>query len=363
MSRSPSSPRWRSALLILGLFTVLGLLKFGYFYLDDVTRGRHGTLARRLLEESTGAAGAALLFPLVIRLARRFPFRRGSVIPAIATHSFGATLISAAETTLRFLSRAALSPLVGLGAYDYGRMSVRYFMELPNDATGYAIVVAFVHLFDRYQAARERELRAAALEGELARAQLANLRLQLQPHFLFNALNTISSVMYEDPVRADRMLGGLSDLLRATLRQDQGQETTLGEELEMLELYLDLMRCRFEGRLEVLVSADSEVRSALVPALILQPLVENAIRHGFEPSGRGWIQVRCTRENGELRLEVRDRGPGLALPLDQALTRGVGLSNTASRLNHLYGGHRLQLDRPADGGLRAVVSLPYRVTG
>jgi LytS/YehU family sensor histidine kinase len=157
------------------------------------------------------------------------------------------------------------------------------------------------------------------------------------------------------------MLGALSELLRLTLRGSPAQETTLAEELRFLALYVEVMRARFEDRLRVDIVADAGTTGALVPQLILQPLVENAIRHGFDPaSARGDVEVRCARENGSLLLEVRDHGAGLTASRDEVLGRGIGLSNTAARLERLYGErHRLELANAPDGGLRVRIAIPY----
>jgi LytS/YehU family sensor histidine kinase len=199
------------------------------------------------------------------------------------------------------------------------------------------------------------------LEKSLAQAQLHNLRLQLQPHFLFNTLNTISAVMYEDVATADRMLARLSDLLRMSLEQGAQQEVTLERELEFLRLYVETMKARFEDRLTVEVDAPAELHGALVPPLVLQPLVENSITHGADPKSSAIaIRVRAHRENGTLHMEVRDHGPGLSKSAADALTGGIGLANTAQRLERLYGvAGRLALSNAEGGGLVVSLEVPF----
>jgi LytS/YehU family sensor histidine kinase len=265
------------------------------------------------------------------------------------------------HTTSNFLSRTALFHLLGLGEYRYGTLPTRYAMEFPKDLIIYFLLFSFLYLFEHYRGARERQLRAAQLEAQLADAQLHNLQAQLQPHFLFNALNAISSIMYEDLGRADRMISRLSDLLRRALHASRAQEVTLGEELELLEAYLDLMRARFAERLRVRIAIDDELRRAVLPALILQPLVENAIQHGApHPPALAEIEVRGHREGDALVLEVQDNGPGLRRPDDDLIGRGVGLTNTAERLRGLYGpAAGLAWHEVPDGGLSVRVWLPY----
>jgi LytS/YehU family sensor histidine kinase len=233
-------------------------------------------------------------------------------------------------------------------------MPARFFLEFPSDVMLFSITVAISTLY-------HRQVRAAELEKKLAQAQLHNLRLQLQPHFLFNTLNTISAVMYEDVAAADRMLARLSDLLRLSLEQGGEQEVTLERELEFLRLYVETMQARFEERLTVEVDAPAELRGALVPPLVLQPLVENSIRHGADPaSSEIAVTVRAHRENGTLHMQVRDHGPGLNQTPANALTGGIGLANTAERLQRLYGvAGRLALANAEGGGLVVTLEVPF----
>ncbi|HST63531.1 MAG TPA: histidine kinase [Longimicrobium sp.] len=338
------------------LTTLLGLLSAAYYALDDVVRGYDAPVLETLVEEVTGMWGLLVLGPLGIRIARRFPPR---LHWSMLAHVAGLLGISAAATTWNWGSRAVLFPLLGLGTYDYGRMPLRYLMELPKAAIVYVILLAFVTLFDRYREGRERALRVAHLEGSLARAQLQNLHAQLQPHFLFNALNTISSVMYDDVPRADGMISSLSELLRASLRASRSQQIPLAEELSVLDRYLDLMRARFGERLAVEVAVDEELRAALVPAMVLQPLVENAMQHGAPPPPEpARIAIRASAAGGRLTLEVHDNGPGLR---GDPLGRGVGLTNTADRLRALYGdAQSLEFADAPGGGLIVRMRVPFR---
>jgi two-component system LytT family sensor kinase len=337
--------------------TLLGLLSFAYYWLDDVVRANPTPLLPTLVEELTGYWGAMLLMPIGIRLARRYP---PVLTPRILIHLVVLLALSAASTTWNWGARSLLFPVLGLGRYDYGQMPLRYLMELPKGATMYVIVLSFVVLLDRYRAAREKELRVVQLEAGLARAQLQNLSAQLQPHFLFNALNAVSSVMYEDVERADRMVASLSELLRASLRASRDQQIALAEELEVLERYLELMRARFGERLRVRVEVDDGIRGARVPAMLLQPIVENALQHGAPaPPEPAEVVVRAWRMEDRLTIEVRDNGPGLrgAAPIGT----GVGLTNTADRLRALYGdAQSLEFEDAPGGGLVVRMTMPFR---
>jgi len=343
------------------------VLFFLYRYLDDLARQHYGTFAVRFIEESTGVYSVALLFLFVVPFARRFNINHTNWHTNWRTrlplHFVAAVLFSLIHTSIMAVSRTIVFYVAGRGVYDYGIMSIRYPMELANDIIIYSVGVTLILLWDHYRQSRERELKTAQLEAQLARAQLQALQAQVHPHFLFNALNTISSVIYEDVEAADTMISRLSEFLRHTLNASRSEEVTLEEELQFLNLYLDIMRPRFEDRLEVDFEVEKGIGDALVPNLILQPLVENSIRHAANPvTGAVHITIAATRDNGALRLDVKDKGPGL----DRTRApeeNGLGLQNTAHRLEKLYG--RLQgfsMRNGNDGGLEIRVSLPFHTT-
>ncbi|MEW6209809.1 MAG: histidine kinase [Acidobacteriota bacterium] len=361
---SKKTQRLLVASLIFAYYTAHGLLLLGYRYLDDLTREKTGTFLPRLIEEMTGAYGGAIIFPLVVLFVRKFRLRWGNLLRLLPLHLLALSLFSAAHTTLNAVTRWTLFPVAGLGDYDYGIMSIRYAMEFSNDVISYTLIVGFIYLFDHYRQSRDREVLTAQLETRLAQAQLQSLRLQLQPHFLFNTLNTISAMIYENPRAADEMIARLSDLLRMTLRNSQSQEVTLAEELEFLNLYVEIMKARFEERLVVRIDVESSTHSALVPQLLLQPLVENSIRHAIDPRGRVAIDVRSTRENGSLILEVIDDGPGITGDSKAMSGGGIGLLNTAERLRQLYGeAHDFALANAEGGGLAVRITVPFRQNG
>ena len=403
----------RLAALLVFIPTALGLLTFAYRYLDYVANGVSRPALAPLVEEMTGHYGGVLLLAPAVFLAWRIGLSRRPWPERIAFHVTALPVYAVLHTTFNWLAREALFPLFGLGDYDYGILRVRYAMELPKEISSYVLVFVIAGLFERYRTARDRELRTSELEARLARAQLHNLQAQLNPHFVFNALNTISSVMYEDVDRADHMLAGLSDLLRRALHASSRHEVTLAEELEVLGIYLDIMRARFGDRLHVEIAVDDDVASALVPTLLLQPLVENALHHGAPPPPEpAKIEVRVRRDGDSVRIEVEDNGPGLsgaaqnekslqsaaregheyhgaagvepahdtqplpappapsparphhplALAPALALETGIGLSNTAARLRGLYGTEQsLTLGTGRLGGLCVAIRIPYHL--
>ncbi len=202
----------------------------------------------------------------------------------------------------------------------------------------------------------------ARLETRLARAQLQSLKLQMHPHFLFNTLNSITTLITEDPLAAERMVTGLSELLRISLRTASEQEVPLERELEVLRHYLTIQEIRFHDRLSVALDVDPDTLHAMVPNLILQPLVENAIRHGIGPRATGGsIEVRVTRVGDKLRMRVHDDGVGT--PADAMPVReGTGIGNTRARLGHLYGTrHRFEIGGAPGAGFTVMAEIPYRV--
>jgi LytS/YehU family sensor histidine kinase len=347
------------------IYTGIAVLLTGYRYLDDLSRQRPGTLPIRALEEITGVYSVFLLLPFVFRFAHLYLFSRKNWLLVAVWHLGGAIGFSFAHTTLMAISRQIISPLVGLGRYDYGIMLYRYPMEFSNDLVSFTSIIGLYYFFQRFRLAQAQQLAAAHLQTKLAEAQLENLRLQLQPHFLFNTLNTISSVMYEDLQAADLMLTQLSDLLRLTLHASRGHEIPLAEELQITRLYLELMQKRFENKLRIDYAIDSALEHSLVPQLILQPLLENSLRHGMKPGGEVMsISIAAQREDGSLVLRVSDTGTGLG-SMDSSATfgRGVGLSNIRDRLTQLYGpGQEFSIGNRATGGAEVTLRVPYRTS-
>lgn len=301
----------------------------------------------------------ALLTPPVVWLTRRLPFTGRRWLRALPAHLALATIVSAAVLAVDFqVARWLYRPEETKHMYF-----PRFFVaNLPWNLQWYAIVAGITLMLDSYRRLRDRELRASQLETQLVRAQLQTLKMQIQPHFLFNTLHAISELVHENADAADRMISRLGDLLRISMDAGGRQEVPLREELEFLRAYLEIQQTRFQDRLSVQVEAPTELLGAQLPNLLLQPLVENAIRHGTAgDTGPVHIRVRALRQAGRLRLEVRDRGVGLPHG-EGALREGVGIGNTRARLRQLYGrDHSLEIRNAPGGGVLAVVLLPLRM--
>lgn len=349
---------WGSAVLHALFF----LLRFTYVWLDDVVREEYGTVLPRFIEEGTGVFGSFLLSGAVYIAWRRAPLRGTNIWRRFPTYLALGLLLSAANTSFMWAARSLLFPLLGLGAYDYGRMPLRYAMEAPNALIGFAMIVGALWLGDEIIERRQQATAQSELERALAQSQLRSLHLQLQPHFLFNALNTISAQIHIDPRGADRLIGRLSELLRVSFRTSDHATVPLREELALLEAYADIMRARFGARLELRIRTDAAADDVAVPPLLLQPLVENAVRHGgLERTDRASIDVTVLADVGRLTLTVRDDGPGVVDGRDP-LTSGTGLRTTARRLELLYGCvSRIDARNGARGGFEVTISLPRTV--
>jgi two-component system, LytTR family, sensor kinase len=340
-------------LSIFLVFTAIGIFFSLHAYLDDVTWHHYGTARERFLEEMTGAYTAMLLVPFLVWIANRFPFDRGLARPLLGNVA-GLIVYTLAHTTLIAISRAVISPLIGNGVYDYGDMFYRYPMEAAGDAVYYSLLMASIYLIGYFVATRR-------VEVQLAQAQLENLRLQLQPHFLFNTLNAISAVMYEDVAKADRMLSQVSDFMRLVLASGGVEEIPLEEELAMERMYVDIMKTRLERNLALNVAVADDARETIVPFMLLQPLLENSIKHGMG-SSRTSIELRIdvARINGSAVITVADNGLGF----DPSASRGIGLTNVAARLQHLYGSEAsFDIAERDGGGTVATLSLPAQKRG
>ena len=358
---SPQQRSWLKWSLIALAWTIFALFFASEAIVSRAVLGRPLNLGETLASWFICAYLWLALTPLVLKLARRFPLERrrwlaGALIHLAASASFAflqlAVYVLAASWVGLEVSRQPLSEAFR-NQFIYG---------FHFDVLTYWAIIGLSHALDYYRKYRERERRALQLETRLAQAQLDALRMQLHPHFLFNTLNSISVLMAEDVKAARRMLTRLSDLLRKSLENEGAHEVSLRDELEFLESYLEIEQTRFQDRLTIRMNVDPATLDARVPNLILQPLVENAIRHGIAPrASKGTVEIRAERQNGMIELQVSDDGAGLGGASVESLMKGIGLSNTQARLEQLYGvQHRFELRERDEGGLTVTIAIPFR---
>ncbi|HWT02049.1 MAG TPA: histidine kinase [Pyrinomonadaceae bacterium] len=352
--------------LIWSFWTLLGLLYTSQLYVG--MRGHNHSFWRMLAWQLLGCWYFwPLATPLILWLGRHFPVERHSWKRNLPVHVAAGTILGGLHSILVGFSTVWFQPYDAMSDSRpfWDSFWDRFVSEYHLELIAYGMIVGVGYAFDYYARFREREFRASQLEAQLAQAQLQALKMQLHPHFLFNTLNAIAGLIRDRKDKAAvNMLAGLSDLLRHTLENAGKQEIPLREELDFLELYLDIQQMRFSDRLTVKMEVAPETLNASVPNLILQPLVENAIRHGIAARvSSGLVAVSARRENGLLQLKVADDGPGLKRDWRMEDGGGIGLSNTRERLKQLYGReHRFEVRNREGGGVEATLLIPWRVS-
>ncbi|HEX6050634.1 MAG TPA: histidine kinase [Gemmatimonadaceae bacterium] len=356
-----SRRRWLETALVFAAWTVFGLLLANQGYMQSQLRGQPVPWVRVLRPGLLDAYLWAFATLAIFWLARRFPLERGRVLQGIAVH----TVAAVALTLARAGFMVELSQQVDwLGVRSFSR---QFWGSSSVNFMFYALLLGIAHAVLYHARYRERERDAERLAAGLTEARLQALKMQLQPHFLFNTLNAISALIPADAKPARRMLARLGNLLRITLEHEETQEVTLREELVFLQPYLEIEQARLEDRLTVVMEIAPETLDARVPHLVLQPLVENAIRHGIAPRIEpGSVKISATSRTSVpgdrvLHLEVRDDGRGVDRDNQARTRRGVGLTNIRSRLEQLYdGAHRFELENHPEGGVVVRITLPFR---
>jgi two-component system, LytTR family, sensor kinase len=297
--------------------------------------------------------------PVVLFFCERVRRHHWKAVYWLAAHSIFAvvTLLLIAVASAPFTP--AEGDLANVPRASWHLVTVLFWQSLAWNLWMYWVIVGIFYGLDYYFAEREARIRAAELESQLAKAELEVLKGQLQPHFLFNTLNLFSSLIHTDAAAADDMVGDLGSLLRVSLKSQASHEVPLAEEMKALELYLNIQRQRFQDTLTVQIAMDPNTLGASVPHLILQPLVENAFRHGISKRvGARRLKIESCKINGSLLLRISDNGPGLG---GENVNAGIGLANTRARLERLYGSRAaLNLDSSSDG-FRVDLRFPFTI--
>src|SRR5262245_19136281 len=354
--------RWFRVVLVMAAWTVFASFLTSQMYLAYSRREMAIAWQRIFFVELIYAYIWAALTPLILSLARRFPIERGSWLRSLLVHVGASVFIGFAPRVLHDVM--LVSFLADTSRLSVGRLLLNVYFMTDYGVMIYWLILLISYAFNYQRRYREGEVRTTRLEGQLAQAQLQPLKMQLHPHFLFNTLHSISALIYKDPTAAEKMIARLGDFLRLTLENAGAQEISLQQEIEFLKCYLEIERIRFADRLTVQMNIEPQALDARLPNLILQPIVENAIRHGIAPrTSPGRIEIEARRSNGTLQVQVTDNGPGLPSDSNSGtiVKEGVGLANTQARLKQLYGDdHRLDLANVASGGLTVILEIPFR---
>lgn len=346
--------RWALLGFIAGIWALVGLFYSSQVYFFFLSTPRPVSVLYALAWQISAVVVTAVSTPLVLWLARVYRIERNSWRRALAAHMLAGTALSVVWAACHILLDRAfvVNPSPNFYLSNLPRV---IFFNLDKELLVYWIIVVASHAVDYYQRYREGELRAS-------QAQLQALKMQLHPHFLFNALHSISALVHIDPEAADKMIARLGDFLRLTLDTAAAQEVPLRQEIEFLNCYLEIERIRFRDRLTTRLDVDPQALECRVPNLILQPIVENAIRHGVAPrSAPGRVEVHAERKGGSLRLQVKDNGRGIQEAACPTKGGGVGLSNTRARLQQLYGGAFVfEVENDPSGGAVVTLEIPFR---
>ncbi|HEU4780400.1 MAG TPA: histidine kinase [Steroidobacteraceae bacterium] len=330
--------RWTRWVLFLLGWAALSLLFAPEAYLSFYLRNAPISWLETVELTVINSAIALLFIPGIVFLTRRFPIERGRWQRSMGLHVVACLAFSVAH-----------SGLYAVACHAWRDVGETLFVRFHPNLITYWAFVGFTQAFEYFRKYQQRE-------RDITRLQLQALKSQLQPHFLFNALNTVSAMMHVDVNRADRMLSRLSELLRMTLNNIERQEVRLSDEIAFVEAYLDIERERFGGRLAMRIDAAPDTLDALVPASFLQPLVENCVRHGFAtPDAESLIEIRAWREGERLTLTVVDNGRGLQAPPRE----GVGITNARKRLAQLYDKQSLSIAAKLPRGVVVTVELPF----
>jgi two-component system LytT family sensor kinase len=359
--------RWARLAIIWGIWTFIGLVFTLQFYFASYRSERPTPFVDALYMQMIWAYLFALATPLVLWAVTRMPLERDNWVRNALLHIPISIVLGVLLTAL---GRVLIWLYWGwpLDKPLTFESVVRFVIANFTEAIGIYMLIALTgYAFSYYRRFSEGQVRTLQLEAQLSQAQLHALKMQLHPHFLFNTLHSISALLNKDADAARKMITRLGDFLRLTLENSGSQEVTLRQEMEFLSCYLEIERIRFQDRLVTRMDVAQQTLDAKVPNLILQPIVENAIRHGIAPrSTPGLIEIEAKQRNGTLRIQIRDNGPGLSAhrTSENVFKKGLGLANTETRLDQLYGRtHRFNLSDNPDGGLIVTLEIPFHRDG
>ena len=345
--------------LIWGIWTVVALFFSTQVYLMNYAENQPIRYTRGFLIQASAVYPWALATPLVLWLSRRFCIERTNWVRRISLHFLFSIVLCSSLIAFHFiLYMVMMGRSESISAF---RVFNYVYYNLDRWLLIYGLILVLNHAFNYYHSFRKGELKASQLRTQLVQSQLEALKMQVQPHFLFNTLHSISALLSKDTDGARKMITRLGDFLRLTLENSGSMEVTLQQEIEFLNGYLEIERIRFQDRLTTDIHVDPDVLDVRVPNLILQPIVENAMRHAIGNSTSGRVEVTAVPRNGVVRIEVRDNGPGIQVDrtLEPQRGRGLGLANTRARVAGPYGtAASFELTNDPAGGLVVALEIP-----
>ena len=349
-------------ILFLGC-TLIGLFYSSQVYLFTSYKKIPYTWQRSIAATLPDTYLWALLAILIIRLSTHYRFGRNSWRQALLIHMPASLLVAGLHLFIA-VSMIPVFQQVKEHPWWWAAMKYNFVSVFHWNVLVYWTIVACNHALHYYRSYREHEIRTSHLEAQLAQAQLQALKMQLHPHFLFNTLHSVSALIHNNPDAADRMITRLGDFLRTTLENAGTQEITLHKEIEFINCYLEIEQIRFQDRLRVILNVEPEALDALVPNLLWQPVLENAIRHGIAASsGPGCIEIDAKRAGSRLSVSIKDNGPGIqdGIKVGGGSNGGVGLTNTRARLKQLYGeNYSFVLRNGSLGGVEVILEIPFK---
>ncbi len=349
--------------LLIGIATVFGVSSsIQSYWLSRVADGKPpDMLAHIFVLNIVYWYVPALLAPIIMAVATSHQLDHDRWKVPVLIHVTGAFVYSVVHTAAMFATRMTLMTAAPPRGW-WVMARIEYIRQLDWLLMTYLFFVGLAHALEYRRQSERRALTSAQLQTRLVEAQLQVLQRQLHPHFLFNTLNAIAGLMRTDVEAADGMIDRLGDLLRMTLNASNVQEVPLKEEIEMLQKYLDIEQTRFGDRLTVSMAIDPAALDAMVPTLLLQPLVENAVRHGIVPYVRpGRVSIDAARDGDRLTVRILDSGDGVAPDRLSLFSQGVGLANTRARLEHLYRGEHTLVFANVPDGFSVTLSLPFTI--
>jgi two-component system LytT family sensor kinase len=350
-------------LIVFLYHTMVGLGNFIYFVRGKFSITDSETLKFVFIMEMTGVYSYLLLLPFIIWFVDRYPINKKNLHMYIPLHLLASIFFGVSHTMLMYIVRQLIFWIIDFHykGYKYGNPISRIPMEYTHQFFSYWFWYGVVQVINFVRKHHEQELKTARLEEQLTKTRLDALQTQLHPHFLFNTLNMISSIMYKDIKAADTMIANLSDLLRITLSKTNQQEHALEKELELVQYYIEIMKARFRDNVNIEMKIDKKTLKAAVPFFILQPLIENSIKYSMTGAKKAEIKLNSQKINGRLKIIIEDNGPGVSTSLEQLMQKGFGLSNTVKRLQNLYeSDFDFNLENLNDGGLRLTIEIPFQ---